>query len=489
MTSTEYQEIVSNKEERLSPLAKRSFEQWSQQFLDGGDLFRYYHDRWEKDEGRAALANRTPLQLERDRILYSAGLRKQAEKYHVLYNGQRRIVRSFATHTMRSAQVSRAIARALELNEDFAEAMALGSKVGATPFVHAAKKAVDDWLRETIEQIDRGCAGSDNVRGKETLWDDDLPLPVWIDRLESSSTFDAVTSLMPWAMGDEVDNAYSSGQASYWALCCNPFTVEAVPCQFGPETMFGVWRHSLGLRAGGTSFHHELKMDNATDGALSIVGKEHASFEARIVQFADDITWAIENLADANSAALLNDRQAKYDDLSRELEGVQLPQVFASALAANDAGGLYTFFITDFIEHSKPRLTALEADGSQAAREALGRADPDALIGLSEDGQTLLDKLIEFLHEQVFNEPRVSNRKDMLAEVSRQCVRLLYEGDPAALKAFIEGKSVLERWAQSKKVRANEFLDRKVHRAQAAVTVFAEMSDQEIYDFVGIQAL
>src|SRR5690348_634714 len=99
--SDSYSEIVADIEAGLEVYAKRSFESFSPAFVDGGEVHAFYQKEWEKTERRARLQNRTPLQVERDRILYSSSLRKETEKYHVLYNGQRRIVRNYTTHTMR----------------------------------------------------------------------------------------------------------------------------------------------------------------------------------------------------------------------------------------------------------------------------------------------------------------------------------------------------------------------------------------------------
>lgn len=492
MDGSDYIEWVETVEESLSKVAKTSFETQTPKFIDGGDLLEYFQAKWMTERGRAAIENRTPLQLERDRILYSPGLRKQAEKYHVLYNGERRIVRSYATHTMRCAQVTRAIARGLNLNQDFAEAIALGSKVGATPFVHAAKEPTDEWLRTTIGKIDKGCADSNDSRGKDQLFDENnghRP-PLWIQTLASVSTFDAVMSLMPWATGEDADTAYSSGQQSYWNLCWNPLTIQPNPSQFQPETMFGVWRHSRNLAAKGTVFSHTIKPPPPGD-AICIKGSEHATFEALIVQYADDVTWVIENLDDANTAAMLNDKkETLYDSLEQEIGLSDLPEVLASALREKHSGGLYTYFIQDFVTHSRPKLEKLEdAAPGLEGRKLLGENHEQADIGLSPTAEQVLDRMIEFLKTVVFQEARVRNRKDLLAEVSRQCLRLLYEGDSEALKRIHEERARLERWNMDAKDRASELLGRDVYRAQAAVTVFAGMADQEIYDFVGIQAL
>ena len=112
MANSEYHESVSQIESGLLKCAKRSFEPSSPLFVDGGEVFSHFSNQWEKGN-QFKLRHRTPIQLERDRILYSQGMRKQTEKYHVLYNGQRRIVRAYATHTMKMAQVTRAICRGL----------------------------------------------------------------------------------------------------------------------------------------------------------------------------------------------------------------------------------------------------------------------------------------------------------------------------------------------------------------------------------------
>lgn len=109
MADSEYHVSVNRIEDGLLKCAKRSFESFSPEFVDGRDVFSHFASRWQKEGNRVMLRNRTPIQLERDRILYSQGMRKQTEKYHVLYNGQRRIVRAYATHTMKMAQVARAI--------------------------------------------------------------------------------------------------------------------------------------------------------------------------------------------------------------------------------------------------------------------------------------------------------------------------------------------------------------------------------------------
>jgi dGTP triphosphohydrolase len=481
-----YHEHVERLETGLAPYAKKSLEtSVSPVFVDGAEIHAYFSDRWRDKAGRRKLENRTPIQLERDRILYSDSLRKQTEKYHVLYNGQRRIVRNYTTHTMRMAQVSRSIARGLGLNADFAEAIALGSKVGATPFVHAAKGAIAEWVQATIERLDVDQVGRSDRRQPATppqlQLDSGATTPAWITALQSEDIAAKVQKFVPWAAGSQTNQPYTAGQQSYWLLCTNPFVVEVRPTLFMPETMYGIWRHTRGVQPLPNSFHHRQEIKAASAGYNEILFS-HATYEATVTQYADDITWVIENLNDANSAALLNGKPSLYSTLTTVLN--EPPEPLLRALTNHDAGALYTYFISDFVEHSLEVLTLL-GDGAHS-RIALRDGEKESFIGLSTDAEAQLESLILFLQEEVFTEPRVQNRFEMLKTVSKACVELLYKGDSSKI---LEDRAALEQWSPDVQRTATNLLDEPVHRVQLAVDIFSSMSDQEIYDFVGIQAL
>jgi dGTP triphosphohydrolase len=481
-----YHEHVKRLETGLAPYAKRSLEtSISPVFVDGAEIHAYFSDRWQDEAGRRKLENRTPLQLERDRILYSDSLRKQTEKYHVLYNGQRRIVRNYTTHTMRMAQVSRSIARGLKLNADFAEAIALGSKVGATPFVHAAKGAIAEWVQATIQRLDEGQVGRSDRRQPSATpqlkLDSGAATPAWITALQSADIAAKVQTFVPWAAGVDTNQPYTAGQQSYWLLCTNPFVVEARPNLFMPETMYGIWRHTRGVQPLPNSFHHHQEIKAASVGYNEILSG-HATYEATVAQYADDVTWVIENLNDANSAALLNGQPSLYSTLTTIL--TEPPEALLRALANHDAGAIYTYFISDFVGHSEKVLV----DIGQGAhdRMALRAGEKESFIGLSSDAEAQLQRLMDFLQKEVFTEPRVQNRFEMLKTVSKACVELLYKGDSSKI---LEDRAALEQWSPDIHRTATNLLDEPVHRVQLAVDIFASMSDQEIYDFVGIQAL
>ena len=91
---------------------------------------------------------RTAFQRDRDRILHSKSFRRLMHKTQVFINPQGDHYRTRLTHTLEVSQIARTIGRALRLNEDLIEAIALGHDVGHTPFGHAGESALDEALRE-----------------------------------------------------------------------------------------------------------------------------------------------------------------------------------------------------------------------------------------------------------------------------------------------------------------------------------------------------
>jgi len=86
---------------------------------------------------------RTPFQRDRDRIVHSTAFRRLAHKTQVFVHHEGDHFRTRLTHTIEVAQLARALARAFALDEDLAEAVALGHDLGHTPFGHAGEDALD----------------------------------------------------------------------------------------------------------------------------------------------------------------------------------------------------------------------------------------------------------------------------------------------------------------------------------------------------------
>ena len=123
--------VREHEESWLSPLAVRSYET---------------RGRAREEEEERAL--RTPFQRDRDRIVHTKAFRRLMHKTQVFIDPKGDHYRTRLTHTLETAGISRAVARALRLNEDLTEAIALGHDLGHPPFGHTGEQALDDVLRE-----------------------------------------------------------------------------------------------------------------------------------------------------------------------------------------------------------------------------------------------------------------------------------------------------------------------------------------------------
>ncbi len=100
------------------------------------------HEEKENDD-----ENRSSFQRDRDRIIHSSAFRRMMYKTQVFVNHEGDHFRTRLTHSLEVAQLARGIAKSLALNEDLAEAIALGHDLGHTPFGHAAEEVFDEKLK------------------------------------------------------------------------------------------------------------------------------------------------------------------------------------------------------------------------------------------------------------------------------------------------------------------------------------------------------
>ena len=89
---------------------------------------------------------RSEFQRDRDRIIHSTAFRRLQHKTQVFLHHEGQHFRTRLTHTLEVSQMARSIARALRLNEDLAEAVALAHDLGHTPFGHAGERVLDEKM-------------------------------------------------------------------------------------------------------------------------------------------------------------------------------------------------------------------------------------------------------------------------------------------------------------------------------------------------------
>ncbi len=122
-----------------------------------------------RDKEVAPCDIRTVYQRDRDKIIHSKAFRRLNGKTQVFLTPEGDHYRTRLTHTLEVSQTARTIAKALRLNEDLTEAVALGHDLGHTPFGHAGERALNEicpggfahYLQSVrvVEKLEKGGAG------------------------------------------------------------------------------------------------------------------------------------------------------------------------------------------------------------------------------------------------------------------------------------------------------------------------------------------
>jgi len=121
---------------------------------------------------------RTSFQRDRDRIIHSKAFRRLMHKTQVFIAPEGDHYRTRLTHTLEVAQISRTVARALGLNEDLTEAIALGHDLGHTPFGHTGETVLNELVpggfrhnQQSLRVVEYLEMRSANYRGLNLTWE------------------------------------------------------------------------------------------------------------------------------------------------------------------------------------------------------------------------------------------------------------------------------------------------------------------------------
>ena len=122
-------EIEAMEKRFLAPYAQKSFQSRGRRFEDPSSDWR------------------TPFQRDRDRVIHSRAFRRLEYKTQVFLNGSGDHLRTRLTHTIEVSAIARNIARALRLNEDLSETIALAHDLGHSPFGHTGEHTLDQLMK------------------------------------------------------------------------------------------------------------------------------------------------------------------------------------------------------------------------------------------------------------------------------------------------------------------------------------------------------
>jgi dGTPase len=326
---------------------------------------------------------RSPFQRDRDRIVHSTAFRRLAHKTQVFVYHEGDHFRTRLTHTIEVAQIARSLARALALDDDLAEAVALGHDLGHTPFGHTGEEALDACLE--------GFGGFDH----------------------NSHALRIVT---------ELERRY----ADFDGLNLTRETLEGLVKHNGPLT--DAARRPLpryrdrGVPAPILALDAELGLELHT----------HASLEAQAAAIADDIAYDAHDIDDGLRAGLFSLHDIRAVGLVSELlDGIEAahPGLERARVVHELTRRVITRFIENVIAETRARIAASHVASPREAREAAR-----TLVALSPAMAAADLDIKRFLFAHMYRHPEVRRVREK-ADAMVRALFGAYLASPALLPA------------------------------------------------------
>ena len=357
----------------------------------------------------AASPTRTPFQRDRDRIVHSTAFRRLAHKTQVFVHHEGDHFRTRLTHTIEVAQIARALARALGLDDDLAEAVALGHDLGHTPFGHTGEDALDACMAP-FGGFDHNSHGLRLVTALERRYADFDGLNLSFETLEGLVKHNGPLR--------DADGA----PLARWRARGVPEAIRAYDA-----------RHPLDLES-------------------------FASLEAQAAAIADDIAYDAHDIDDGLRAGLFDLAAIRavpfvaglIDEIDARHPGLERPRVI------HELGRrVVTRFIEDAIAESARRIA-----GAGVTSVASVRAAGAPLVGFSAPMAAADAALKAFLFANMYRHPEVKRVREKAAAV----VQRLFD-------AFLETPALMPpEWAQGAAEAAGQERARRVADYIAGMT-------------------
>ena len=313
-------------------------------------------------------ANRTCFQRDRDRIVHSSAFRRLKYKTQVFVYHEGDHFRTRLTHTLEVAQIARSLARALMVNEDLAETVALAHDLGHTPFAHVGEDVLVDCMKDV-----GGFDHNDQSFRVLTLLEHKYPR--WKGLNLTWETLEGVAKHNGPMIEKEADPDKSD----------LPVTIK----NFNKE-----W---------------DLRLDT------------YASLEAQVAAIADDIAYNNHDVEDGLSAHLFTLEDLESVPLLDEIipkKRAEYPDIPQKILIYEVIREMIGAMVADVLAETRRRLDAL---GPQTPDDI--RAADKQMVAFSDEMLPKVDGLREFLWNRMYRHHRV---RRMRLKVSR-IVADLYE--------------------------------------------------------------
>ena len=328
-------------------------------------------------ESEPPSATRSPYARDRDRILHAMAFRRLNYKTQVFIYHEGDHYRSRLTHSLEVAQIARALARTLKVDEDLTEALALAHDLGHPPFGHAGERALDAAMA--------GAGGFDH----------------------NAQSLRVVTAL-------EKKYARFDGLNLTW------------------ETLEGLVKHN-GPLTGAKAAEPDVPVPESILAYCARQDLEldtYPSVEAQAAALADDIAYNNHDIDDGYRAGLFTFAElAEVPIAARALDEVRAayPGIDGTRLLYEAIRRLIGTMIEDAVAETERRLGALRPRSSADIRHAAS-----AVVAFSPGMQSELDRLRAFLFARVYRHARVAR---IMSEAERVVADLFrrYSDEPEAL--------------------------------------------------------
>lgn len=303
-----------------------------------------------------AAPTRTPYQRDRDRIVHSTAFRRLVYKTQVFLNHEGDLFRTRLTHSLEVAQLGRSIARALELNEDLVEAIALAHDLGHTPFGHAGQDALNDCMSAH--------GGFEhNLQSLRVVDELEERYPRYDGLNLTFETREGVLKHCSLANARRIEEAEPGGVARRFLDRTQP-SLEAQLCNLSDEIAYNAHDIDDGVRSGLITLEQLEGVDLFQEHYQETL-REFPQLQGRRLLYESIrrmLSAQVYDVIDATRAAIAQVAPQSADEARRSAALVK----FSQAMAARSSG-LKTFLLHNLYRH--PQVIATTGRAKDVVRE------------------------------------------------------------------------------------------------------------------------